>query len=62
MKISIKDVTACKTKIQGFMSEAKQPIRMIDLFVELGEGECRVIHIQTFVIVNVYSTYNVFLD
>ena len=61
MKISMKDVSACQTKIQGFTDEPKQPVGTIELPIELGEGDRRVTLIQTFVIVDEISAYNTFL-
>lgn len=43
MKIPMADVQASSQKIVGFAGEPKQPIGTIDLFVELGEGENKVV-------------------
>ena len=55
------DVQASSQKIVGFTGEPKQPIGTVDLFVELGEGERKVVRKQTFVIVDEFSAYNAFL-
>lgn len=39
VKLSMKDVTACQLKIQGFASKPKKPIRMIDLHTKLNKRE-----------------------
>ena len=61
MKIPMIDVQASSQKIAGFTGEPKQPIGTIDLLVELGEGERKVVRKQTFVIVDEFSAYNAFL-
>lgn len=61
VKLTMKDVIACTTRIQGFTGEAKQPVGTIDLPVELGEGDRTVAITQTFVIIDSGSSYNVFL-
>ena len=61
MKTPMADVQASSQKIVGFTGETRQPIRTVDLFVELGEGQKKVVRRQTFVIVDEFSAYNAFL-
>jgi len=48
-------------KIQGFSGEPKQPIGMIDLVVELGEGKKKAVLKKNFVLADETSAYNAFL-
>lgn len=61
MKLSMADMRACPNKIHGFTVQPTQPVGVIDLLVELGEGEKKVAMIQTFVVVDEHSAYNAFL-
>ena len=55
------DVKACQNKVHGFIGQAVQPIGVISLLVELGEGEQKATRIQDFVIIDEPSAYNAFL-
>ena len=61
MGLSMDNVRASKDKIHGFTGVPTQPIGVIDLLVELGEGERQVSMIQSFVIIDSPSGYNAFL-
>jgi len=47
MKIPKENVQASSQKIMGFIGEPKQPVGTIELFVEISEGERKVVQKQT---------------
>jgi len=61
MKILKANVQASSQKIMGFTGEPKQPVGVIELLVEIGEGKRRVVQKQLFVIIDESSAYNAFL-
>ena len=61
MGLSMDNVRASKNKIHGFTGVPTQPIGVVDLLVELGEGKKQVSMMQPFVIIDSLSGYNAFL-
>ena len=61
MKLSMSDVKACQNKVHRFTGQAIQPIGVISLLVELGEGEQKAARVQDFVTIDEPSAYNAFL-
>lgn len=53
-----KDLKSCKSRIQGFNGITTE---RVDLLVVLGEGDRKRVQIVTFVVLDIFTTYNAFL-
>jgi len=61
MILSMKDVTPCNKHLHGFTGDAKMPLGLLDLFIELGSYLRSVVRKQTFILIDSHSAYNAFL-
>ena len=61
MKMEAKDLKPCQCRIHGFDGSANIPTGMVELPVELGNGERRRVRMLQFVVLDIHSPYNAFL-
>lgn len=61
MRLSVKDLKLGNSKLQGFTGERKTSLGCINLTVEIEDAPHVAKRVQTFVIIDEFSTYNTFL-